>query len=191
MKLFQYFILGIGLVCSTYTHAGELPGNSLYQMNSTWINQDGHEIELASLRGKATILSMVYLSCQYICPTVISEVQNIESKLDQKTKDKIQIVLVSFDPIRDTPPIMKSYAEKRKLNLQRWMFLTNPNESKIRELAVALNFKYQKNANGDFTHSFMIFVLDEDGVIQAHIEGANQDLTPLIKALENTSSFKK
>jgi protein SCO1/2 len=170
--------------------AKEVPGDSLYQIGSLWLRQDEKKIELNELSGKPTILSMVYLSCSFLCPTVISEIQSLESKLDKETKDQVQIVLVSFDPKKDTPQTMRAYAKKRKLDSKHWIFLTNNNESKIRELAAALNFKYQKIEGGDYTHSFMIVLLNEDGVVMARVDGANQAHAPLIEAIKKLSIKK-
>ncbi|MEZ4846883.1 MAG: SCO family protein [Bdellovibrionota bacterium] len=168
--------------------AEELPGDSIYQIDSKWVDQDGKEFELKDLRGKPTILSMVYLTCKYICPAVISEVQALESELSKKVKNSFQIVLVSFDPERDTPMSMKKYAtEERKLDLSRWRLVTNKNESKIRELAVATNFKYMKDENGEFTHSYMILLLDQNGVVQSRLDGANLDHKPMIQKLKELS----
>lgn len=175
------------LFLCTEVVAGELPGDSLYQIDSKWVDQDGKEFELRELRGTPVILSMVYLSCKYICPAVISEVQQLESELNKKLKKSFQIVLVSFDPDRDTPELLKNYAKDRKLDLSKWRFVTNKNESKIRELAVSTNFKYMKDEKGEFTHSYMILLLDQHGVIQSRLDGANLDHKPMIEKIKELS----
>lgn len=162
---------------------GSLPGDSLYQIDSKWVTQDGKELELKDLRGKKTIMTMVYLSCQYTCPTIISEVKSLESKLKKGVAADTRVLVVSFDPSKDTPKVMNAYAKKRKLDPQHWLFVTNKDESKIRELAAALGFKYKKSDNGEYVHSYMIVVLDEDGVVRARVEGANKDKAALIEAL--------
>lgn len=182
MKIFKYMLMVLVLIFTIQAMAKDLTGHSIYQIGSKWITQDGKEVELKDFQGKPTILSMVYLTCKYICPTVISEVQSIEEKLG-KNKNDVQIVLVSFDPERDKPATMKEYASHRKLDLQRWTLMTNQNESKIRELAVATGFKYQKDEKGEFTHSYMILALDRDGVVIERLDGANLDHQPMINAL--------
>jgi protein SCO1 len=183
MKLF--------LLCALFfqmsLQAEDLPGDSLYQIESKWSTQDGREIELKDLRGKPTILAMVYFSCKYVCPIIISSIQNLESKLNKKIKNQTQVLLISFDPEKDTPLAMAAYAEKAKLDMKRWTLMTNKKEEKIRELAAALSFKYEKKGEGDYTHSFMIFVLDKDGVIKAKIDSAGQDKATLVDALNKMS----
>ena len=175
------------LICALFFHfslqAKDLPGDSLYQIESKWSTQDGREIELKDLQGRPTILAMVYFSCKYVCPVIISSIQNLESKLNKKIQKQTQVVLVSFDPEKDTPDAMAAYAEKAKLDTKRWILMTNKKEDKIRELAASLNFKYEKKGEGDYTHSFMIFVLDKDGVIKAKIDSASQDKAILVDTL--------
>ena len=190
MKTFgMFFVVMLALIGSV--KADDLPGASIYQIDSEWVDQEGKDFELEDLHGKPTIFSMVYLTCKYICPAVTSEVQALESELNKKTREQIQIVLVSFDPVRDKPEAMKAYAQERKLDLKRWKLITNKKESKIRELAVATNFKYQKDEKGEFTHSYMILMLDQDGVIKARLDGANLDHKPMLKAIEESLKIKK
>jgi protein SCO1/2 len=161
----------------------KLPGDSIYQMGSKWITSEGKMIELKDFAGKPTILSMVFLSCKYLCPTIISEIQKVESKIDPKIREKIRVVLVSFDPKSDTPQVMKAYAKKRKLDNQHWVFITNKDDSKIRELAAILNFKYKKEKDGDFTHSFMYLFLNEKGEILSRVDSAEQDTKQIVEAI--------
>lgn len=165
--------------------AAELPGDSLYQVGSDWTNQDGEKIQLIGFRGHPLVLSLVYLSCGYTCPTIVSEIDQMLKKIDPKARERTKIVLISFDPVRDTPKAMKAFFKKRKINDSDWSLLTNKDESKIRELAAALNFKYQKTAGGEFTHSFMIATLDSDGVLKARVDAANKDKTALISSLNS------
>lgn len=161
-----------------------LKEDSLYQLDNTWVNQDGKTVTLKDFRGHPVIISMVYLTCKYLCPTIISEIQGIENKLSEKTKANTRIVLVSFDPDRDTVQVMKAYMAKRKLDPNRWSFLTNSKDSKNRELAVLLNFKYQKTEDGEFSHSFLITILDKEGVVAKRQEGANKPPQVLVDAIE-------
>lgn len=184
MKLLFFTLL----YCSQIAFA--LDENSLYQIGSKWTNQEGKEIELKEFGGRPTLIALVYLTCKYICPTIISEVKDLEVSLSKEARGKIQVILISFDPTRDTPTVMKSYMAKRQLDPNHWTFLTNKNESKIRELAVTLNFKYQKTDDGEFTHSFLIGLLDSQGVLKARIDSANQPKKVLIDEIQKLSNVK-
>lgn len=183
MKIKTAFMIAIWMLAGN-AMAVDLPGNSIYQLGSTWVDQGGKQLELKDLQGTPVVLSMVYLSCRYICPAVISEVQTLEKELSKKLKKSFKIVLVSFDPERDTPDVLQKYALDHQLDLSRWRLITNKDESKIRELAVATDFKYMKGKDGEFTHSYMILLLDQNGVIQSRLDGANQDHKPMIQKIK-------
>lgn len=162
----------------------KLPSDSVYQLGSAWTDQDGKVVKLADLAGQPVVLSLVYLSCHYTCPTTITEMQGIRGKLDAKTRAQTRFVLISIDPERDTPQAMQAYTKKRKLDSKEWTFLTAKSDREVRELAVALSYQYQKAKDGEFAHSFIIYVLDKNGVIKDRVIGANQDKAALIKALQ-------
>lgn len=190
MKTIYSALVILCLGITSVSISKELPGDSLYQIGQKWLNQDGKEINLENLQGQPVMFSMVYLTCQYLCPTIISEVRAIEAKLDPEVKEKVKIVLVSFDPERDTPRVMKTFAKKRNLDPKRWLLITNKKESKIRELAAALDFKYQHDGKSDFTHSFIIAVLNKHGQIQARVDNANQDKKQIIETLSRLAKEK-
>ncbi len=173
----------VALSLSAWATAGEFPGDSLYQIKSKWTDQDGKSVTLGDLSGHPVILSLVYLTCGYLCPTVISEVRALEKLLDPATQARVKIVLVSFDPDHDRPATMKRYQKKRALDPSRWIFLTGKNDAQVRELAATLDFKYQKTGKRDFSHSFLVLALDETGRTLARVDKANQPKDELVAAL--------
>lgn len=186
-SLFGLVIVAVALsaqIAAAENGPPALPADSIYQLDSHWTDQDGKPIRLADLSGKPVVLSLVYLSCKYTCPTVITEMQEINGKLSAESRNSVRFVLVSIDPSKDTPEATKAYRSRRKLDPNHWTFLTAKTENDVRELAVVLNFKYQKIKSGDFTHSFMIFALDKSGVVKAQVDRANQDKTPIVDALK-------
>ena len=50
-----------------------------------------------------------YTFCPDICPTTLAQLRQIKSELPKEHVDKLQIVLVSVDPNRDTPQQLKQY----------------------------------------------------------------------------------
>lgn len=157
------------------TKAEKLPDHSIYQLETKWTNSIGQKVELGSFQGKPVILAMVYFSCKMLCPTIVSDVQKIVSALDKNVASELQVVLISFDPKRDTPAHMRDFAEKRKLNPKQWHFITHPSDERIRELAVLLGFKYELMEDGEFSHSYLIAGLDRKGVVLTQVQSAGAE----------------
>jgi len=72
-------------------------------------NLDGHTVQLDELNDKWSLLFFGYTFCPDICPTTLAQLRQIKSELPQAAQDKLQIVLVSVDPNRDTPQQLKQY----------------------------------------------------------------------------------
>jgi protein SCO1/2 len=61
------------------------------------------------VEGKWSLLFFGYTFCPDICPTTLAQLRQIKSELPKEAVDKLQIVLVSVDPNRDTPKQLKQY----------------------------------------------------------------------------------
>lgn len=64
--------------------------------------------------------------------------------------------------------------------MNRWSLLTGKNDD-ILEIAALLGFKFRKDANGDFSHTNMITLLNEKGEIAFQLVGLNQGLKEFLK----------
>lgn len=157
---------------------------SIYNLNTELLDQDGKKISLEKLKGQPVVISMAYTSCAYACPLIISHMQQLEKELENQGEKKVKFVLVSFDPKKDTPAVIKEYAVKRKLS-SRWVMYTASSDKAPREIANLLGIKYNKIDDVDYDHSFIITVLNSDGVIQGQQVGADKNPKDLAKYIKN------
>ena len=72
-------------------------------------DQNGQRVSISDLKGKWTMLFFGYTFCPDICPTTLAELRQIKSELPKDVLSKLQVVLVSVDPNRDTPQQLKQY----------------------------------------------------------------------------------
>lgn len=59
---------------------------SIYNLNSELLNENGQKVSLEQFRGKPVIISMAYTSCAYTCPLILSQMQRIEKTLAEAGK---------------------------------------------------------------------------------------------------------
>ena len=158
--------------------------DSLFNINDVWTSSEGKPVQLSQFNGKPTVIAMVYTSCQYVCPMIVSDMQRIEKSLTKAENSKVNYAVYSFDPDRDTPEKLKEFASAHHINLDNWTLATS-NASAVRKLAVTLGIKFKRDKSGDFDHDAVITILDSDGVIkyQQNSAGKNMD--------EATASLKK
>lgn len=158
--------------------------DSLYNLKTDLLDADGKKVSFDSLRGQPVVISMAYTSCAYACPLIIAQMQQLEKELELQKKKNVRFVLVSFDPTVDTPSVLKKYAEKRKLS-SKWTLFTSSSDKAPREIANLLGVKYKKIEGGDYDHSFIITVLDSEGVIVGQQVGADKNPKDLAKLINN------
>lgn len=92
------------------------------------------------LQGKWSLLFFGYTYCPDICPTTLSVMQQMWSKMPTDQQQQFEVVLVSVDPSRDTPDVMKTYMDYFE---PAFTSLT-ANEASLRSLATQLNAVYAK-----------------------------------------------
>ena len=159
------------------------PSESVYHLVSRWTDQAGKQAPLSRFAGHPVLLAMVYTQCEASCPITVSQMRAIEAKLSPKAREAVRLVLVSFDPARDTRERLAEVAAERHLGSPRWTLLTGA-QDQVDELAVVLGFKYQRLEGGDFSHSNLLTVLGPDGVIRGQLNGLGQDPQGLIEAIQ-------
>jgi protein SCO1/2 len=141
------------------------PGDSIYRLDAKLEDQDGNAFTLASLQGTPVLASMFYTSCTMVCPMIFETVQATLKALPARERDAVRVLMVSFDPARDTQAVLKKTAEQHGCD-SRWR-LAHCDEATARKVAAVLGIQYRRLADGEFNHSSTIDVLDPRGRIVA------------------------
>jgi protein SCO1/2 len=66
-------------------------------------------LKLSDLRGKFVLLYFGYTFCPDVCPTTLNDLKGMAQTLGPDKMERIQVVLVSVDPERDTPTQLAIY----------------------------------------------------------------------------------
>lgn len=73
---------------------------------------EGEEYDfVAETAGKPTLLFFGYTNCPDVCPTTMSDIAIAKQKLPRAEQEKLQVVMVSTDPKRDTPKRMGKWLD--------------------------------------------------------------------------------
>lgn len=144
------------------SQAADVPGDSLYQLRATLATQGGTQAGFDLYRGHPAVLSMFYGSCPAYCPMLITAVQVYESHLDQTSRARLRVLLVSFDAAHDTPQRLAELARLHRADPQRWTFASAA-EPDARRIAALLGFHYRRLEDGSFDHSQILALVDAEG----------------------------
>lgn len=151
---------------------GTISSESIYNLQDTFQTQENKNRGLKDFAGKPTVVGMIFTNCSYACPRLAADIKNIEGKLKDEN-GKINFLLVSFDSERDSAAQLKKFADNLDLDAN-WTLLHGSDQA-VRTLSVLLNVQFEKDAEGNFSHSNIISVLDKGGVLRYQKEGLNAD----------------
>ena len=169
MRPIRRALLSAMLALSLPAIGAELPGDSVYRLPVTLIDQDRRTSALADRRGTPQLVSMFYTSCQYVCPLIIDTMKRTQQALTPAEREHVRVLLVSFDPDRDTPQRLHEVYAERKLDPSSWT-LARTEATQVRELAAVLDIQYRALANREINHSSALVLLDGEGRIVARTD---------------------
>ena len=136
----------------------------------TMTNQDGQPVAINELKGKWSLLFFGYTFCPDICPTTLAQLRQIKSELPPEAVDKLQIVLVSIDPNRDTPKQLKQYLGYFD---PQFIGLTPASTDELQTIANAVSIPYipadTSKPNYTVDHSGNLAVIGPDGTQRGFI----------------------
>ena len=70
------------------------------------VDQEGHSVTDKSFLGRPSVISFGYTSCPDVCPTTLMDLSNWLRALGSHA-DKLNVLFISIDPERDTPPHLR------------------------------------------------------------------------------------
>ncbi len=124
---------------------------------------------LADFRGRVVVMFFGFTHCPDVCPTTLAELAAAVKKLGT-AGDKVQVLLVTVDPERDTPQVLSQYVGAFD---PRFLALRGTAEETAR---VTKEFKilYQKVAGArpdsyTMDHSAGTYIFDTQGRLRLYV----------------------
>jgi len=151
--------------------------------NYTFLDGNGKQLALESLRGKPVILSLIYTSCYHICPTVTTNLAKVVGiARDALGDDSFSVLTIGFDSAVDTPDRMRVFAAQRNIDIDNWHFVSADADT-MQRLASNVGFSYFSTPKG-FDHMIQATVLDSEGKVYRQIYGMAPDAPALVEPLK-------
>ena len=148
------------------------------------VNQNGQAFGSAQLAGKIWIADFIYTTCPGPCPMISSRMSELQKPLE---KTDVHLVSFSVDPEKDTPEVLRGYAEKLQAEPVRWDFLTGPKSTiyKLSHDGFKLAVSDGSDAEGIPVHSTRMVLVDRHGQIRGYYDAAEADA--MTKLLADTN----
>jgi protein SCO1/2 len=151
--------------------------------NYSFIDSHGKTVRLKDLRGRPTLISLIYTSCYHTCPLLTQHLaRTVDIARDALGNDSFSVLTIGFDSARDTPERMRTYARERGINTSQWFFLS-ADAATINALTRELGFVFFESPKG-FDHLAQISLLDAQGRVYVQLYGANFPVPTLVEPLK-------
>lgn len=123
---------------------------------------DGKPYTHETLKGKVTIVLFGFTQCPDVCPTSLAELTQVMKLLGNDAK-RVQVVLITVDPERDTPAVLRAYVSGFD---PQFLGLTGTLEQ-IKKAAASFKVYFAKTAgvqgNYSMDHSASFYLMDAQG----------------------------
>jgi protein SCO1/2 len=179
-------ILTLTLLEACYEH---FPlDQDLTRTQNNFYNQDSVEVQFPKIiKNNITVFAMVYTHCSDICPMTTHNMQLVEERLPDNLKDKVKFVVISFDPNRDTPVVLKKFAGLRDITFEQWSLLSG-NYENTKEVMLKFGIKaiptdssfVDGEWNYNMIHTDRISLIDQQGKLRSNYKGSNANLDLII-----------
>lgn len=137
-------------------------------------SQDGARVTLADFRGKVVAVTFIFTLCTATCPVLTPMMSSVQDRLGHDFGTKIAFASITIDPERDTPEVLKMYAQAFGANLAGWSFLTG-NPDAIQDVMRRYGVYASKAEGGEVDHTFLTSVVDPNGILRVQYLGVRFD----------------
>lgn len=137
------------------------PATARYHPHVPLHTQDGRTFDFDAPASHFRIVTMFYASCPMACPLAIAALGHIDRQLSAAQRARLEVLMISFDPERDTTAALQHMATARHLD-SRWLLARSAPQD-VRWLSARLDIPYRKLPDGSFNHASVFILVDGNG----------------------------
>lgn len=134
------------------------------------VDQSGDPVSFEQLLGNPVVLSSVYTRCPQaqMCPLQTRKMVQLQNELKKDQTEKVEFVLVSFDPAHDTPAVLRQYGQRYDLdysNFSLWTGDTTVVQNLMKRIKVVATRPDPENPD-TIVHNLRLLLINQNGVVQ-------------------------
>ena len=148
------------------------------------VNQDAQPFGSEQLAGKIWIADFIFTSCPGPCPIISTRMSELQRPLE---KTDVHFVSFTVDPDKDTPEVLREYAEKLHAQPKRWDFLTGSRDAiyALTRDGFKLAVSDGSEESGMPVHSTRVVLVDRRGTIRGYYDALAPDAVTKLLADAN------
>ena len=146
------------------------------------IDQTGKTVRLSEMRGEPLAVTFVYTRCPIAtaCPLTTAKFSKLDAMLRKEPAGRLFVVTV--EPEKDTPAVLREYARKAGADPARWKFLTGSPQD-VADVASRFGVLYYPE-RGQVIHTQAVAVVDPRGRLATIYYGENWEPEHLLRDMK-------
>lgn len=148
------------------------------------INQNGDFMVIRELRGHPFVMNFIFTRCAApeMCPASSTRMAAMQKAAAARGLDDLHFVTISFDPVYDSPGILRQYAEGYGMDLGNFHLLTGSQawvDDLLRQFGILT-----REEDGTINHTMATLLVDAEGRVAFRKEGSTWTVEEFLSAAE-------
>ena len=166
----RYFFDSVAIV----NKDGKITSDTIWHHvnNMNFVNQLGKKVSLDSLKGKILVINFFFTRCPAVCPGLSKSMKKLQDSYANSKDSIVQFISVSIDPVHDSVPQLRNYADKFTFNHDSWWFVTGDKKEiydfALQEIKASIA---DTEVDSAFIHTENFFLLDRERVVRGWYNG--------------------
>ena len=134
-------------------------------------DQSGRYASLSAQRGKVVLVTFLYTHCPDVCP-LIAEHLNGALRILGPLRNRVRVLAVSVDPVRDTPQAVRAYVREHRL-LPQFRYLIG-SQKQLQPVWQSYNVLAASETPGVVNHTAITLLVDPRGKPRVYFDPRTQ-----------------
>lgn len=133
--------------------------------------QMGKQVKLYDLHNRILVIDFFFTRCGSICPAMTTAMKKLQDSY-RKTDTLVQFISISVDPVHDSVPHLRKWADRFNVNHDNWWFVTGDKKDiydfALTELKAGLA---DTEVDSAFIHTPLMFLVDTNHLVRGFYDG--------------------
>ena len=157
-----------------------------FDLDFEMTDQNGQALTFGDLVGKPLAISFIFTRCPNpkMCPLITLTLAHLQRDLElANLAEDVTLVLLTYDPVYDTPERLRQYGLERGLQFSNAVML-RPDTEAFRQLLSEFQIGVDYQADGSIGHFIELLMVDHDGRFVRDYQGDVWDNVAVLEDLK-------
>ena len=140
--------------------------------NISFTNQLGQQVSLYDIKGKIIVVDFFFTRCPTFCPGMARSMKKLQDSFKKNDTSIVQFISVSIDPLHDSVPQLRKFADRFNVNPDSWWLVTGDKKEiydfALQEMKASIA---DTEIDTGFIHTQNFFLLDREKIVRGWYNG--------------------